>query len=48
MVLKGTLMKTNLTFRELKVLGRSSEGLVHGVFFYIQILSITGSTYCNK
>ncbi|XP_058802678.1 TBC1 domain family member 20 [Phymastichus coffea] len=28
-VVKGTVMKPNLTFNELKCLGRSSEGLVH-------------------
>lgn len=32
MVIKGTISKPNLTFSELKTLGRSSEGLVHGKF----------------
>lgn len=29
-IVKGTVMKPNLTFNELKCLGRSSEGFVHG------------------
>lgn len=31
MVIKGTISKKNLTYAELKILGRSSEGLVHGI-----------------
>lgn len=32
MVIKETITKKNLTFAELRTLGRSSEGLVHGKF----------------
>lgn len=39
-VVKGTVSKPNLTFNELRCLGRSSEGLVHGKLLVLIIYII--------